>query len=130
MKLKDSRLSEAATVASKATSGRVRNAGRTLLFKNDPAAGVAQLRTALTGTDLAERQGAFAILAQYPSEPGNALLEEWLDAVIARNAPPELWLDVLEAAGKVKQVVVKGTGHDLPTPLHDELVGNIAAHAK
>ena len=106
-KLKDDRLAEAATAATKATSGRVRNAGRTLLFKNDPVKAVAELRTALAGTDLAERQGAFAILAAYPSDPGNALLEEWLDSVIEKKAPPELWLDVLEAAEKVKSERIK-----------------------
>jgi quinoprotein glucose dehydrogenase len=122
-KLKDPRLSEAATVATKATSGRVRNAGRTLLFKNDPAKAVADLREALTGTDLAERQGAFAILAAYPSDPGNALLEEWLDAVIAKKAPPELWLDVLEAAEKVNSERIKRrlAGFNQNRPKGDEV---------
>ena len=35
---------------------------------------------------------------------------------------------IREAGGNVKHVVVKGMGHDLPTPLHDELVGHIVEH--
>ena len=37
---------------------------------------------------------------------------------------------IREGGGSVNHVVVKGMGHDLPTPLHDELVGHISNHAK
>jgi quinoprotein glucose dehydrogenase len=100
--LKDARLNEAAAKATAAKDGRVRNAGRAVLFKTDPEGALRQLRGALAGTDVAERQGAFALLAEHPSAGSDALIEEWLDKVIAKAAPPELWLDVLEAAGKSK----------------------------
>jgi hypothetical protein len=37
---------------------------------------------------------------------------------------------IREAGGDVKHVVVRGMGHDFPTPLHEEIVAHIAAHAK
>jgi quinoprotein glucose dehydrogenase len=105
--LKDPRLGEAAAKATAANDGRVRNAGRAVLFRTDPEGALQQLREALAGTDVAERQGAFALLSENPSAGSDALIEEWLDKVIAKTAPPELWLDVLEAAGKSKSERIK-----------------------
>jgi quinoprotein glucose dehydrogenase len=105
--LKDARIGEAAKKATAANDGRVRNAGRAVLFRTDPEGVLRQLRDALAGTDVAERQGAFALLAENPSAGSDALIEEWLDKVAAKSAPPELWLDVLEAAGKSKSERIK-----------------------
>ncbi|MBO0699098.1 MAG: c-type cytochrome, partial [Zavarzinella sp.] len=105
--LKDPRLADVAKKATSASDGRVRNAGRALLFRSDPEAVLRQLRDALAGADIAERQGVFATLAENPSAGSDALIEEWLDKVAAKTAPPELWLDVLEAAGKSKSERIK-----------------------
>ncbi|HKB03190.1 MAG TPA: PVC-type heme-binding CxxCH protein [Gemmataceae bacterium] len=105
--LKDARLGEAAAKATAAGDGRVRNSGRAVLFRTDAEGALRQLRDALAGTDVAERQGAFALLAENPSAGSDALVEEWLDRVIAKTAPPELWLDILEAAGKSKSERIK-----------------------
>ncbi len=37
---------------------------------------------------------------------------------------------IREAGGDVAHVVVKGMGHDLPTPLLDEIVGHISSHCR
>jgi quinoprotein glucose dehydrogenase len=48
---------------------------------------------------LIEKQGAFAILAsQRSSREADKLLDAWLDRALANDVPPELLLDVLDAA--------------------------------
>src|SRR5262249_8897608 len=48
---------------------------------------------------LAEKQGAFEILAAAPqAAEADTLIDEWLDLLNAGKAPPELVLDGLEAA--------------------------------
>ena len=68
---------------------------------------IRQLRDVLNGSDVAEQQGAFAVLATNASADADALVEEWLDRLSAGKAPPELALDVLEAAAASKSERVK-----------------------
>jgi quinoprotein glucose dehydrogenase len=121
--LKDSRLGQAATNATAATDGRVRNAGRSILFKTDPPAALKQVREVLGGSNLAEQQGTFALLAQNPSPEADAVVEEWLDKVTGKKAAPELWLEILEAAGKNKSERIKRrlAGYENARPKGDDL---------
>lgn len=100
--LKSPELTAAASLATKSTDGKVRNAGRSVLFKTNPKLAVDQLRTVLAGKNIPEMQGAFDLLVANPSDATNELLEEWLDLTIQKKAPAEVWLDVLEAASKSK----------------------------
>jgi quinoprotein glucose dehydrogenase len=105
--LKDPKVPEATTAALASTDPRLRTAARGVLIKSDRAGVLKQLRDVLTGTNVAEQQGAFAILAANPSADADALVEEWLDKVSAGKAPPEVALDVLEAAAASKSERVR-----------------------
>lgn len=120
---KDPLVEETAAKAMAATEGRVRNAGRAVLFKQNPAAAVKELRGVLAGTDTAEKQGVFPLLVANPSADTDGLLEEWLDKVADKTAPPELWLDVLEAAGASKSERIKRrlAGYENSRPKGDDL---------
>ncbi len=99
--LKDPATKELTAFALASDQPKLRAAGRSLTAKTDPAGVIADLPTLLNdaSTSLVEKQGAFAILATAPqSEAADKLLGEWLDTVNAGKAPPELVLDVLEAA--------------------------------
>ena len=99
--LKDSGAKELANYALKSGEPRLRAAGRSVLAKLEPAAVLKELPALLNDekTSLAEKQGAFAILAeQRASEEADKLLAEWLDRVNAGKVSPALVLDVLDAA--------------------------------
>ncbi|HKA06979.1 MAG TPA: PVC-type heme-binding CxxCH protein, partial [Gemmataceae bacterium] len=136
--LKDAHLTDAAAKAITANDGRVRNAGRSRLFQTDPTAALKQVRNVLAGTDVAERQGVFALLRANPSAESDALVEEWLDKLIVGRAPPELWLEVLETAGASKSERIKRrlAGYENARPIDDlgkyreALAGGDAARGK
>jgi len=116
----------------------VRNAGRAILFQTDAKAALKQVRTVLAGTDVAERQGVFALLRANPSAESDALVEEWLDKVIAGTAPAELWLEILDTAGASKSERIKRrlAGYENARPKDDlgkyreALAGGDAARGK
>jgi quinoprotein glucose dehydrogenase len=102
--LKDPAARDLAAEALASDEPRLRAAGRAVRAKLDPQAVLAELPTLLRDEKAspAEKQGAFAILAaQRGRREGAAadkLLDEWLDEVLADKVPPELILDVLDAA--------------------------------
>ncbi len=99
--LKDPGTKELAAFALSTDEPRLRAAGRSVLAKLDPAAVLKELPALLKdeNVSLAEKQGAFAILAsQRASEDTDKLLAEWLDRALAGQVPPALVLDVLDAA--------------------------------
>ena len=105
--LKDPKLSEAAATALASSEPRLRTAARGVAIKKDAAGVLKQLRAVLSGSDVIEQQGAFAILAANPSAAADALVEEWLDKFVAGQTKPELALDILEAAGASKSEPIK-----------------------
>jgi quinoprotein glucose dehydrogenase len=119
--LKDPKLPEAAAAALASNDPRLRSAARAVTIKKDSAAVFKQLRDVLAGTDVVEQQGAFAILAANASADADALIEEWLDRLIARKARPELTLDILEAAAASKSERVKRrlAGYESARPKDD-----------
>lgn len=79
----------------------LRAAARAVQAKTDPAGVLKILPDLLRSktTSLAEKQGAFAIVAAQPqSFAADRVLIDWLDAVASGSAPNEIILDVLEAA--------------------------------
>lgn len=99
--LKDSGTKELAKFALDSDEPRLRAAGRTVAAHLDPAAVLKELPALLKDAkmSLAEKQGAFAILAgMKASEETDKLLEMWLDQVNEGKVPAALVLDVLDAA--------------------------------
>lgn len=105
--LKDSKLDETANMAVGTDDPRLRTAGRAILIKKDPAGVMKQLRDVLAGSNVVEQQGALSILAANPSADSDALIEEWLDKLIAKTAKAELTLEILEAAAASKSERIK-----------------------
>ena len=97
-KLNDPRRVEAATRALAAPGARSRTAALKLLAKVDPAKAITPLEDRLKSGSTIERQGAIAILGGMPGDAARRLLLNWLDRLIAGQAPEEIQLDLIEAA--------------------------------
>lgn len=66
-----------------------------------PSDATSNLKAILERGSLGERQSAFATLGALTNSPAaDAMLEQWLDKVLAGDVPDELRLDVLDAANK------------------------------
>jgi quinoprotein glucose dehydrogenase len=98
--LKDPQLSKAMNMALGDTDAQVRTAGRRILAQLEPAAVLAELNKALDNGDATDRQGALAILGDLKQPDAQSVLESWLDKLLAKQVPPEIQLDLLEAAAK------------------------------
>jgi quinoprotein glucose dehydrogenase len=99
--LHDSGTKDLAAFALASDEPKLRAAGRTVLARLDPAAVLKELPALLKDekTSIAEKQGAFAILASFrASEDADKLLDEWLGKVNEGKVPVALVLDVLDAA--------------------------------
>jgi quinoprotein glucose dehydrogenase len=98
--LKDERLDRAIRIALHDQEPTLRTEGRRLLAKRNPDQAVASLEKALDAGPTIERQGAFAILGEMQEPAAEALLARWMDKLLAKETPPEIQLDLLEAAAK------------------------------
>jgi quinoprotein glucose dehydrogenase len=98
--LKDERLDKAMRAALTDAEAKVRTEGRRLLAKVQPAEALDVLAKVLDDGSVAERQGAFAILGQMKEPVADELLTKSLSKLLARELPPEVHLDLLEAAAK------------------------------
>ncbi len=83
-----------------------------------------KLAATLEKGTLGEKQAAFAALGALHDPAADALLEKWLDRLVAGQVPKELELDLIEAAGKrssseVKQKLAK---YQASKPKDDVLV--------
>src|SRR5262249_38266234 len=70
----------------------------TVLLRINPDELLKQLATVLDTGDVRERQGAFALLAAIKSPAADQVLSQWLSKLVDGQAPPEVMLDLLEAA--------------------------------
>ena len=95
--LKDKQLPAAVQISIESEDARLRNAGRAVLMKTEPGKVLKQLRSVLGGTNVIEKQGAFALLGQLKDADAEMLLEEWMKKLLAGQVPAELQLDILEA---------------------------------
>jgi quinoprotein glucose dehydrogenase len=105
--LKDERLEKAMKLALEDQEPRVRNEGRRLLAKKQPAEAVQALEKAIASGPVAERQGAFALLGELKDAAADEALTRWLNKI--EQVPAEARLDLLEAAAKhpTKEVKAK-----------------------
>jgi quinoprotein glucose dehydrogenase len=71
-----------------------------ILVKADPTAARTAIDSLLEKGTPRERQGAFAVLAENPDPATDQVLLAWLDRLISGKVPPEIQLDLIEAAGR------------------------------
>jgi quinoprotein glucose dehydrogenase len=105
--LKDARLGEAMERALKDADPRVRNEGRRLLAEARPPEALASLAKALSTGPTAERQGAFAVLAEMKGPGAAELLAHWLDRLLKGEVEPAVRLDLVEAAARRAEQGIK-----------------------
>jgi quinoprotein glucose dehydrogenase len=100
--LKDRELEAIARNAMTDADERLRHeARRIVLTGTEPKAALKDLARLLRlAPSTYERQGALAILAGMSSPHADNVIGDWLDQLIAKQAPPELELDILDAARK------------------------------
>lgn len=101
--LKDAKLPDAIATALASNDPNLRNTARRLSIKKDPNGVTKQLREVLNGNNIIEQQGALALLPTIQTPEAFELIEEALTKLSAKKLPPELALDVLEAAGNSTQ---------------------------
>ncbi|HKM53450.1 MAG TPA: c-type cytochrome, partial [Isosphaeraceae bacterium] len=105
--LKDERLKDAMQLALDDQDPQVRTAGRRVQAKLQPQEALVGLTAALEKGDVAERQGAFSILAEMSGDDVEALLSHWLDKLLAHELPVEIQLDLLTASGRHATAEIK-----------------------
>jgi quinoprotein glucose dehydrogenase len=101
--LKDPKVWETAKTAMDSKDPQVRNAGRAVLIKKDPDVILTEIQNVLETENIVEKQGSLAIL----TAKADVLIEYWLDQMIAKKSPPELALEILEAAASSKSERIK-----------------------
>ncbi len=99
--MRDDRLDAALATAVKDSDPEVRAEGVLILAALHPAEAMGYLTSALEqGSGVAERQGALATLGTMTIARADKLLSQWMDKLLARQVPPEIQLDLLDAAAK------------------------------
>jgi quinoprotein glucose dehydrogenase len=96
-KIGDPRLTDAVTAAIEASDSRVRVEAQRLLAKSSPEKAVPMLAKVLAKGSVREKQGAVGVLAELRRPEADAMLADHLRAA---DLPPEVELDLLEAAAK------------------------------
>jgi quinoprotein glucose dehydrogenase len=121
----DSRLREAADMATADRNEDVRREGNTLLAQINPDDAVSALASVLESGTLREKQGALATLADLKGDATDNLLAAWLDRLIAGHAGREIQFDLLQAASKRNSAVVnnKLERYESSRPANDEFAG-------
>ena len=93
-------------------SASVRAAARTALAALDPAAAVPLLESAVETGDTVEQQAAIAALASLGTPEADAVLGRLADRLLEGRLPPELHLDVAEAAAARPPLQEKATAYE------------------
>ncbi len=98
--LADPRCGETARRALLLPGDRSRTEAMRLLAKADPTAAIAHLRDRLAHGATGEQQGALAVLGAMPGQAPCRELSRWLDRLLVGQVPPEIELDLIEAASR------------------------------
>ncbi len=134
-RLHDDSLGAAVSRALKDGDPSLRIEARRLLAKLDPGEAIPILESALEHGGIAERRGAFAALGDMKDPAADRTIARWLDRLGTKDVPPELELDLLEAAGRRKNPAItrqlrridEARPHDDPLAAYREtLVGGDA----
>jgi quinoprotein glucose dehydrogenase len=106
--LKDAQLDQTARHALEDADPRLRHQGRRILLAKAPKAEAAQtLAKVLDSGAMLERQGALALLGKLQTDDAEQALENALDQMLAKKAPPEIYLDVLLAVRDARKPSIK-----------------------
>jgi quinoprotein glucose dehydrogenase len=105
--LKDSRREKATQLALADGNALVRTEGRRLLAQAKPAEAIPVLARAINEGEVADRQGAFAILAGIQGTEADDLLAGAMARLLKKQLPPEVHLDLLDAAAKHPTAKIK-----------------------
>lgn len=97
-RLNDSELDRVIAAARQSRSPELRAAALTLAVARKPDRAVPQLVEVLNKGEVVERQAALAALARLQRPDADAVLLEWIQKLQHGDVPPELRLDVREAA--------------------------------
>jgi quinoprotein glucose dehydrogenase len=68
---------------------------------------VQRFETLLAGDDIADKQAVLSTLGNVQGKSVDAILIAWMDKLIAGNVPPDVQLDLLDAAGRSKSSAVQ-----------------------
>ncbi|CAN5914787.1 c-type cytochrome [soil metagenome] len=98
--MEDAGLADVVKRAAADREPEIRAEGLRLLVRLAPEQALPVLDAAIQRGSTAERQRAFAALAELDSEEADRFLANWLDKLLADEVPAELRLDLLESAGK------------------------------
>ncbi len=99
--MRDERLAATVAIAVNDRDPAVRAEGVRILATLHPAEAITNLAKALEqGSDVPERQAALATLGSMSLPAADALLSQWMDKLLTAHVPPEIQLDLLDAAGK------------------------------
>ncbi len=98
--MKDSSLLELAEPLSRDSEESLRKEAEKAMARLRPTDAVGRWNRVLENGTIGERQNALAELARLDGAGARGIIEEWMERLLAGNMPPELQLDVLEAAGQ------------------------------
>ena len=97
---KDPQLGHVAKVALTAKDSRLRSEALKALATSDPAAAAKAIAQVITSGSVREKQGGLVALAQMNTPEAKAQIGVLFDQLMAGQCPPEIQLDLLEAAQK------------------------------
>jgi quinoprotein glucose dehydrogenase len=98
---KDERLLDAARCAMSAKDDKLRSEGLKALAAFDPASAAKAIAEVIERGSLREKQGGIVALTQIDRPEARTIISELMDKLMAGQCPPEIQLDVYEAAKKV-----------------------------
>jgi quinoprotein glucose dehydrogenase len=121
--MNDDKALETASQALSAKEPPVRAAALRVVCSRRPEGATTMLETALEQGSVPERQAAFDILARLKRPETDAELAKWLDRLLKGDVPPEVRLDLLEAATArgVKELTAKVDAFEQSRAANDPL---------
>ena len=121
--IKDPRLSGALESAQNDANESLRREALHFQSQLKPANALAQIERTLANGTTGEKQSALGTLASMQTKEADTLLLTWLDKLIAGNVPPELQVDILEAAAKrdLPEIKNKLQAYEAKLPEQDDL---------
>jgi quinoprotein glucose dehydrogenase len=108
-KFKDPRLSQVLSSISTDSNSELRKEASTLRVKGQSGDTLGTLVAMLNNGVIPEKQTAIEMLGTLPGKSADPVLLMWLDRVVSGKAPPELDLEILEAAAKRNDPLIKSS---------------------
>jgi quinoprotein glucose dehydrogenase len=105
-RLDDDGLAAAVRRALEDRAPALRVEARRLLAKLEPGEAIPILESVLEQGSVAERRGALETLGDMPGPAADRALSRWLDRLGTKDVPPEIALDLIEAAAQRKDPAI------------------------